>query len=36
MFKKVKRLIKKAGKGYIKGYCNLYRPTLEHGVNPFV
>lgn len=34
--KKVKRLLKKVGNYYVHGLLEVYRPALEHGVNPFM
>ena len=34
--KKVKNLLKRCAKGYIKGLNEAYRPCLKAGVNPFL
>lgn len=36
MTKKVKNLIKKIGRSYMKGVLELYGPALKYGVSPFI
>ena len=34
--KKVKRILKRLGKNYLKGLNEMYGPCLRCGVNPFI
>lgn len=36
MARRIKNIFKKAFNAYCNGMYEMYRPCLEHGVNPFV
>lgn len=34
--KQVKNLLKRIGHIYIEGFVQMYKPVIEHGINPFI